>query len=154
MSLKSLCRAGLVLGAAVLFGPAGAQASPLTPVMVFQNAAHPVQFIMIGLIAATLGAIGVCAVKLAKPAGDSGGSAYLSGLRVGGPLAGMLGAACTLLLLFLFISGINRPVSLNELAPGFAEALVLILLGFASGAVAVIGNWAVDSRIDRAVLKR
>jgi biopolymer transport protein ExbB/TolQ len=153
MGIASYRRLGLLCSAVVLAAPVAAQAGSLTPVMVFQNAAIPVQLIMLGLVAATLAAIGVLAMKLAKPAGHSGGSAYLSGLRMGGPLAGILGAAYTLLVMFLFISGTSRPVSLNALAPGFAEALVLILLGFASGAIATICKWAVDARIDRAVLK-
>jgi hypothetical protein len=150
-------RTALFVGGAVLSVPIAAQAAPqtasLTPVMVFQNAAIPVQAIMLGLVGAMIVAIGVSAMKLATPAGHSGGSAYLTGLRLGGPLAGVLGAAYTLLVMFLFISGTSKPVSLNELAPGFAEALVLVLLGFACGAIAVIGKWAVDARIDRAVLK-
>jgi hypothetical protein len=152
MALTIHRRIGLI-AAAVLSAPIAAQAATLTPIMVFQNAAIPVQVIMLGLAGATLAAIAVCAMKLATPAGHSGGSAYLTGLRLGGPLAGVLGAAYTLLVMFLFISGTSKPVSLNALAPGFAEALVLILLGFASGAIAVIGKWAVDARIDRAVLK-
>ncbi len=146
-------RASLLVGALALSLPATAQAAPLTPIMVFQNATIPLQLIMLGLAGASVAAIAVCAMKLATPAGHSGGSAYLSGLRLGGPLAGALGGAYTLLMMFLYISRIARPVSLNELAPGFAEALVVILLGFAAGAVAVIGKWAVDARIDRAVLK-
>ena len=153
MALTPPRRAGLIVALSVMSAPAIAQAAPLTPIMVFENAAIPVQMLMLGLIGATLAAIGVCAIKLAAPAGHGGGSAYLTGLRLGGPLAGGLGAAYTLLIMFLYISRTSTPTSLNGLAPGFAEALMLILLGFASGALAVIGKWAVDARIDRAVLK-
>jgi hypothetical protein len=146
-------RIGAFIAAAALSTPAAAQAATLTPIMVFQNAAIPVQAIMLGLAGAMVAAIAVCAMKLATPPGHSGGSAYLTGLRLGGPLAGVLGAAYTLLVMFLFISGTSKPVSLNELAPGLAEAVMLILLGFACGALAAIGKWAVDARIDRAVLK-
>jgi biopolymer transport protein ExbB/TolQ len=153
MGIASYRRLGLFCSGVVIAAPVAAQAASLTPVMVFQNAAIPVKLIMLGLVGATLAAIGVFAIKLAAPAGHSGGSAYLTGLRLGGPLAGILGAAYTLLVMFLYISGTSQPVSLNALAPGFAEALVLILLGFASGALAAICKWAVDARIDRAVLK-
>ena len=152
MTITALRRIILVACAA-LAAPVAAQAAQLTPLMVFQNAAIPVKAIMLGLAGATLAAVLVLARKLMAPAGHSGGSAYLTGLRLGGPLAGVLGAAYTLLVMFLFISGSNKPVSLNDLAPGLAEALTLVLLGFACGALAAIGKWAVDARIDRAVLK-
>jgi len=152
MALTTLRCIGLVAGA-VFSAPAAAQAATLTPIMVLQNAAIPVQAVVLGLVGAMLAAIAVLIMKLATPPGLSGGSAYLTGLRLGGPLAGALGAAYTLLVMFLFISGTSKPVSLNELAPGFAEAVMLVLLGFACGAFAAIGKWAVDARIDRAVLK-
>jgi biopolymer transport protein ExbB/TolQ len=39
------------------------------------------------------------------------------------------------------------------LAPGIAEAVLLVGLGVMAGAVAVIAHWALEARIDRAVLK-
>ncbi len=39
------------------------------------------------------------------------------------------------------------------LAPGLAEAATLAMLGLLTGVVAVIAHWAVESRIDRAVLR-
>jgi hypothetical protein len=130
-----------------------ASAATLTPVAVFQNAAHPVQAIALSLILATVAAMVICGVKLSTGPALSGGSAYLSGLRVGGPLAGLLGASLTILIMFLYISNTPAPVTLSQTAPGIAEAMMLVVLGLASGAVAVIAKWAVDARIDRAVLK-
>jgi hypothetical protein len=126
---------------------------PLTLLGVFQNAAHPVQAIILGLTLATLAAIVVCAAKLSSGPSLSGGSAYLSGLRLGGPLAGLLGAAVSLLLMALYLANTPAPVSMNQLAPGIAEAMMLVVLGLTAGAVAVIAHWAVDARIDRVVLK-
>jgi biopolymer transport protein ExbB/TolQ len=52
----------------------------------------------------------------------------------------------------LYMSNASAPVTLKQLGPSLAEAMMLIALGLASGAVAVIAKWAVDARIDRAVL--
>ena len=142
-----------VLGvAAVLVSPLAASAAPLTPAAVFQNAAHPVQLIVLGLCGATIAAVIICVMKLTSAHGLSGGSAYLSGLRIGGPLAGLLGASVTILVMALYMSNASAPVTLKQLGPSLAEAMMLIALGLASGAVAVIAKWAVDARIDRAVL--
>lgn len=132
--------------------PAAASAAPLMPANVFQNAAHPVQAIMLGLIGATVAALVVCAMKLRSPAGLSGGSAYLSGLRIGGPLAGFLGASWTGLVMTFYLANASAPVPVNMLAAGYTEAMAQIVLGLLAGAVAVIAKWAVDARIDRAVL--
>ena len=49
----------------------------------------------------------------------------------------------------------SRPVDLPDvLPPGLAEIALLILLGLLSGVVAVVCHWAVEARIDRAVLSR
>lgn len=137
-----------------LAAPPAALAAPLTPGVVFQNATHPVQAIMLGLIGATLAAVVVCLMKLRSPAGLSGGSAFLSGLRVGGPLAGFLGAALTILIMTFYLANSSAPASGAALAAGYAEAMAQVVLGLLAGAVAVIAKWAVDARIDRAVLGR
>jgi hypothetical protein len=139
--------------AATLVLPGAASAATLTPVAVFQNAAHPVQAITLGLILAMVAAIVICGVKLSTGPALSGGSAFLSGLQLGGPLAGLLGASVTLLIMALGVSNTPAPVTVNQMAPGIAEAIMLVVLGLAAGAVAVIAKWAVDARIDRAVLK-
>ncbi len=73
-------------GAAVLVAlPAVVWAAPYTMAAVFQNAAPVPKLIMVGLLGATLAAIIVCVLKLASGPRLSGGSAYLSGRRRGGP---------------------------------------------------------------------
>ncbi|MDP1738647.1 MAG: MotA/TolQ/ExbB proton channel family protein [Caulobacter sp.] len=139
--------------ATVLFLPAVAHADPLTPLGIFAEAAPLMKLIMLGLVGATLAAVVVCGIKLASGPRLTGGSAFLSGLRLGGPLAGFLGAAYASLNIFVAIANIPEPVSLKVAAPGIAEALFLLGLGLLTGAVAVIANWAVEARIDRAVLK-
>lgn len=139
--------------AVALAAPALAWAAPLTPGGVFLGAGLIPKLIMVGLVLATAAALVVCALKLASAARLSGGSAYLSGLRAGGPLAGLLGAAYTALILFIGLSNAPTPPPLNEVAPGLAEIVLLIALGLLSGAVATVANWAVEARIDRAVLR-
>jgi len=136
-----------------LLAASPALAQPLTLATVFFDAAETMKALMLGLVLAALAGAILTAAKLASGRRLSGGSAYLSGLRWGGPLIGLLGASFVLLSMFIGIA--NAPVSppLRVLAPGFAEAALLVMLGILAGAVGVIGNWAVEARIDRAVLK-
>jgi hypothetical protein len=151
--MQILIRPAAWLGFAALFAtPAAAFAAPLTPVVVFLNAAPVVKVIVLGLVLATLAAVVVCGIKMASGPRLSGGSAYLSGLRVGGPMAGLVGAAWGGLNMTLGLANVATPAPLNIIAHGLAEVMLLILLGLVSGAVAVMANWAVEARIDRAVL--
>ena len=124
----------------------------LTPIGVFQHAPPVAKLIVLCLLASMLAALIVCAVKLATGPRLSGGSAYLSGLRLGGPIMGLLGAAWTGLGISMGLANAD-PAPLNTLALGFSEALLLVVMGFLAGAVAVITTWAVESHIDRSVLK-
>lgn len=128
-------------------------AEPLTPTRVFLDAAPFAKVVMLGLAAATGAAVLICAKRLKDGPALVGGSAFLSSLRLGGPLAGALGASYTLLAMTLGLSNMAQTPPINILAPGFAEAVLLIGLGFCAGAVSAICHWAVEARIDRAVLK-
>jgi hypothetical protein len=145
-------RSGLACLAAAVLAPGAAFAESLTPALVFENAALPVKAIVVGLVAATLAAGVTCALKLSSGPRLAGGSAFLSGLRLGGPLAGFVGAAYGGFLMALFSANSAVPAPPSVMAQGVAEAMMLILLGLASGAVAVVAHWAVEARIDRAVL--
>lgn len=124
----------------------------LTPIGVFQHAAAPEKLIALSLLAAMIAALIICATKLASGPRLSGGSAFLSGLRLGGPIMGLLGAAWSGFAMAIGVANAG-PAPLNVLALGYAEVLLLVMLGFLAGAAAVIANWAVESRIDRSVLK-
>jgi hypothetical protein len=130
-----------------------AAADRLTLFRVVEHATPSVQLIIFALVAGSAAAIVVCAMKLSSGPRLSGGSAFLSGLRLGGPIAGLLGAAYGGMNMMIGLSNVVGPVPLNILAHGYAEALLMIVLGLLAGAVAVITNWAVESRIDRTVLK-
>jgi biopolymer transport protein ExbB/TolQ len=138
--------------AALLAFPALAQAAPLTPAVVFMNAAPLPKLIILGLVVASVAAIVICVMKLSAGRKLSGGSAFLSGLRVGGPLAGLLGAALGCLNMSLGIANLPVTPPMNVLARGIAEAVLLVTLGLLAGSVAVIANWAVEAKIDRALL--
>ena len=153
MSNPILRRAALFGFVTTLATPLAASAEPLTVMGVFQDAAMPIKLVALALVAATLAAAVVCAVKLASGAALSGGSAFLSGLRLGGPLLGLVGAAYTGFVMTLGMANAPSPLPTALLAHGWAEVIALVLLGVVSGAVAVMAKWAVDSRIDRAVLK-
>jgi len=142
------------IGAAASLLPGLAQAGPkLTPAVVFQDAALPMQAIMLALLVAALAAIVVTARKVLSGPRLTGGSAYLQALRLGGPLIGLLGAAYNVLMVNLAIANIGEQPPYHVMAPGVAEAAFLFVLGLIAGVVAVICNWIVEARIDRAVLR-
>jgi hypothetical protein len=142
-----------LVASAMAAAPAIVYAAPLTPALVFVDAAPLAKLIMLVLAAATIAAIVVCARKLAAGPALVGGSAFLSSLRLGGPLLGALGASYTLLAMTLGLSNVAETPPMKILAPGFAEAVLMIGMGFCAGAVAAICHWAVEARIDKAVLK-
>jgi len=142
--------AGLVLASI----PGLASAAPrLTLSDVFGDADGTMKALMILLLAAAVIAIIVTGTKLASGKRLPGGSAFVSVLRLGGPLLGLLGAVFVLLNGFVGIANAGGPIPMPVLAPGFAEAALLFLLGLVSGVVGVICHWIIEARIDRAVLK-
>lgn len=148
MTAKGLFATALIAAAL----PGAASAAPLNPTIVFMDAAPPMKMVMVVLILATIAAMGIAARKLMSGPNLSGGSAFLSALRLGGPLVGLLGGAYNGLAMFMGLS--RGPQPFHVVAPGLAEAMLIILLGLVSGVVAVICHWMVEARIDRAVLSR
>lgn len=146
-------RTRVMLGLAAAAAPVGAAAQTLTPAGVFMDAQPMIKLVMVGLLVATAAAVFVGIGKLRPGAQLNGGSAFLSALRFGGPVVGLLGASYVGLLMFLGISNAPGPVPMQVLAPGFAEVTLLIVLGLFAGAVATAFNWAVEARIDRQVLR-
>lgn len=141
----------LTLVTAVSVVPGMAHA--MGPADILVNAAPLMKLMMLAVIVATLAAIIVTARKVLSGPRLTGGSAYLQALRLGGPLIGLLGAAYNALLINIAIANIGQQPSYPVLAPGIAEAVFLFVLGLISGVVAVICNWIVEARIDRAVLR-
>ncbi len=146
------------LGAAALLcalavpGLAFAAPSRLTLGMVFGDAAPSVKLVMLALVVGALAAVIVTLIKLASGRRLSGGSAYVSALRLGGPLLGLMGAVFVMLMGFIGIANVGEAVPMAVLAPGYAEAALLFLLGLLAGVVGVICHWIIEARIDRTIL--
>jgi hypothetical protein len=85
-----------------------AQTGELTAAQVFFNATPAAKVVMLGLLAACGAAIVVGLSKLGSGKRLAGGSAYLSSLRWGAPLLGLLGASYTGLQIFLGIATCRR----------------------------------------------
>ena len=115
---------------------------------------HPLQkLIMFLIVAATVAAIAISIRKLAQGNKLVGGSAFVSGLRLGGPLLGLLGASYATMNIFVALSGFNEMVNPVILMPAIAEAFAVLIVGLISGVIAVIANWAIEARIDKEVLR-
>ncbi|MDP2764319.1 MAG: MotA/TolQ/ExbB proton channel family protein [Brevundimonas sp.] len=125
----------------------------LTADSVFWDASPAMKAVMIVLVLAAIAAIGVTAAKLRSGPTLTGGSAFVSALRLGGPLIGLLGASWNALTSFLAIANVGVQPPFPVLAPGFAESTLMFWLGLMSGVVAVVCHWIIEARIDRAVLK-
>jgi len=141
----------LVAGVVAAFMPGAAHA--MTPTDIFWNADPTMKGLMLALILAALAAVAVTGRKVLSGPALTGGSAFLQALRLGGPLIGLLGAAYNILMINIAIANIGQQPSYPVLAPGVAEAVFLFVLGLITGVVAVICNWIVEARIDRAVLQ-
>lgn len=126
---------------------------PLTPMDVFAHSEPLQKLIIVVLLAAAVAAVVVLALKLRGGQRLAGGSAFLSGLRLGGPILGGFGACLSLLNMSIGYATVPGDLPLKVLAPGFAETFFVVGLGFLAGVVAVIANWVVESRIDHSVLK-
>ncbi len=124
----------------------------MTPVTIFFDAAPSIKAIILILVVAAITAVVVTVKKVASGRHLTGGSAYLSALRLDAPLLGLLGAAFNGLMMFGALAKFGaQPI--NVLAPGLAEATFLVVMGLIVGVVAVICHWAVEARVDRAVLR-
>ena len=146
-------RHALVPLAIAFIAPGAAMARPRLGIStVFGDAAPSIQIMMLALVVAALAAVIVAVLKLASGRRLAGGSSFVSALRLGGPLIGLLGAVLNLLAIFIGIANTGADVPMAVLAPGFAEAAMVFVLGLFAGVVAVICHWMIEARIDRAVL--
>jgi hypothetical protein len=138
---------------ALLLAPGVAVAGPrLSTASVFSDATLLMQVLMVALVVAMIAAVGVAGAKVARGSRLAGGSAFVSALRLGGPLLGLMGAIYTLLMMFIGMANAGMDVPMAVLSPGFAEASLLFLLGLLAGVVGVVCHWVIDARIDRTVL--
>lgn len=142
------------LALAIMASPVAAHPSVQLGVdSVFWDASPAMKTVMVVLVLASVAAVGLTAVKLKSGPTLTGGSAFVSALRLGGPLIGLLGASWNALMSFLAIANVGVQPPFPVLAPGFAESTLMFWLGLMSGVVAVVCHWVIEARIDRAVLK-
>lgn len=125
----------------------------ITPISVVAHAETLQKLIILALVASAVAALVVLALKLRGGQRLAGGSAFLSGLRLGGPILGGFGACLSLLNMSIGYAFAPKDTPLQVLAPGFAEVFFVVGLGFLAGVVAVFANWMVEARIDQSVLK-
>lgn len=124
----------------------------LTPVQVFLDAAPIQKLLVLALVVAMIAAIVIAIRRVASGPALTGGSAFISNLRSGGPLFGLLGATYCAFAGALGVANFN-PDDMRVIAPGVAESLFVLTLGVLAGCIAVVCHWAIEARIDRAVLR-
>lgn len=134
------------------FATTHANPESLTPLTVFEFAPPVEQFIIVVLILAIVAALADLALELAPGGRAAGGSAFVSGLRFGAPILGVLGACHAGLYMTLAIASIPIEPTLKMLAPGVAQAFLMIGLGFLAGALAIVAHSLVEARADRQML--
>jgi hypothetical protein len=124
----------------------------LTIVDVFGDADIVIKMIMVGLAISAVIAIAVWIVQVTRlgkrrSAGFEGAMAYLTALSAAGPMIGFFGAFYTLLSSFIGVSNMRPAPSLSILAPGYAEALLVAMLGLLAASIAVIGRQHLKARL-------
>ncbi|HEY3798105.1 MAG TPA: hypothetical protein VGL58_07095 [Caulobacteraceae bacterium] len=142
----------IALAGAIAAAPMAAVAEPLNALAIAAHASTLQKVVLLILLAATLAAAIIAARKIASGRALSGGSAFVSSLRLGGPIIGALGATYALMDSAIGMANIAGNPTLKLLAPGLAEAGFMMWMGFLAGAIGVIANWAIESRIDRQLL--
>ena len=142
----------MLFAVAIIAAPGVALAQGITPVTIFFEAAPSMKAIILALVIAAIAAVVVTIRKVASGSHLTGGSAYLSALRLGAPLLGLLGATYNALLWFSAMAQVGAP-TMRILAPGLAEATFLVVMGLLVGVVGVVCHWVVEARVDRAVLR-
>jgi hypothetical protein len=85
----------------------------------------------------------------AEPSRAVSGLRYLKAMWLGSLLVGLTGASYTLLFMCLALANVRPTPSVAILAPGFAEAMLQVMLGLAAAAIAVVCQQDLDSRLRR-----
>jgi hypothetical protein len=121
---------------------------------VFADATPVNQAMMAILIAATLGSVAIWAMSLPKVGkGDGAGLAVALGrlkiVRSAGAMLGLLGASYCLLNGFIGLSNVRPVPTASVMAPGWAEATFLVMLGLLASTVAVICERHLEAKIAR-----
>lgn len=124
----------------------------LTPAVIVRDAAIFPKMVLFLLATATVLAVVILAKKLRAGPNLAGGSAYLSSLRAGGPVLGLVGAGYGLMNSGIGVAAVG-PVPLHVVMPGLIKSLFIAVVGLVVGLIAITAHWAVEARIDRQVLR-
>ena len=120
---------------------------------VFTDATLVNQVMMALLVAATLASVAIWATSLAKVGKGEApvvGLGRLKIIRSAGAMLGLLGASYTLLNGFIGLSNVRPVPTASVMAPGWAEATFLVMLGLLASTVAVICERHLEGKIARA----
>lgn len=149
----------LAAGMALAAGTADAQpaAGHLTLMAVIADAAPPVQLVVAALVLAIATVVVLWAGSLPKVgAGNAKALAATLGrlrmLRSAGAPVGALAGSYSLLMLFIGIANVRPAPTLEQLAPGFAEAVLALMVGLCATSVAAILERHLETRIRCAAL--
>lgn len=118
----------------------------LTPARIFGDAAPLQKVIILALFVAILSAFGVAAARLVKGPAHRWGAGFVSSLRLGGPLLGLLGATYSTLNGFVGLANVPVTPPLRVIAPGVAESLFVLGLGILAAVAAVFAHWAMEAK--------
>ncbi len=127
----------------------------LTIVGVFADASPEMKALFLLLLAATVTAVAVWALSLAKvgKADAKGLAGALGRLRIVRSAAtplGLLGASYILFFGFLGMANVRPAPTITVMAPGWAEAALAVMLGLLATTVAVACERHLEGRIRRA----
>jgi hypothetical protein len=149
----------IAAGAALAADTASAQpaAGHLTLIAVLADAAPPVQAIIAGLVLAMAGAVALWFASLPK-VGSGQARALASALgrlrmlRTAGAPVGALAGSYSLLMLFIGVANVRPGPSFEQLAPGFAEAVLALMVGLCATSLAAVLERHLETRIRCAAL--
>ena len=127
---------------------ASAAERPLRPIHIFGDSA-PLQKLIILFLAGSIVATGVIVARALTSRRPSSGSAFVSGLKTGGPLVGLLGALYSFMNGAIGVANIPITPTARIIAPGVAESLFVLGLGVLAGAVAAFAHAFIEARSAR-----
>ena len=120
---------------------------------VFADATPVNQVMMALLVGATLASVAIWAtslLKLGRGEVPVVGLGRLKIVRSAGAMLGLLGASYTLLNGFIGMANVRPAPGLTVMAPGWAEATFLVMLGLLASTVAVICERHLEGKIAQA----
>ena len=142
-----------VTAAAAWFAAGTARAQTASPprnnlAMVFGDASPEMKLIIALLLLGALVAAALWLLAVARSRGEGGrrALAFLSTLRVAGPLLGVVGGAYVMVNGLIALAWYKPEAPLLVMAPGLAEAVLSVMAGALAGLVAVLAHAHLSTR--------